>query len=74
MYSKLSLAVVAGLAAVGQATHHNKYAHLHHRRALNATSSAAAVGASSSNGDILVTSTVFTTSEITIISCHPTVT
>ncbi|MCJ1388840.1 hypothetical protein MMC18_001690 [Xylographa bjoerkii] len=66
MSSKLSVFLVAvGLAALGQAASHNNHAHLHHRRQANETSSA---------GDILVTSTVYTTQEITITSCAPTVT
>ncbi|MCJ1403487.1 hypothetical protein MMC11_006710 [Xylographa trunciseda] len=65
MFSNISVFLVAGLAALSHAASHNNHAYLHHRRQANDTSSA---------GDILVTSTVYTTQEITITSCAPTVT
>ncbi|MCJ1380573.1 hypothetical protein MMC17_003681 [Xylographa soralifera] len=65
MFARFSVLLVAGLVALSQATSHNNHAHLHHRRQTNGTSSA---------GDVLVTSTVYTTQEITITSCASTVT
>ena len=63
MLSSIFVIVVTVLAAVG---HANRYQHaqFHPRRQLNETSTA---------GDTFVTSTVYTTQEITITSCAPTV-
>ena len=63
MLSSIIVIIVTVLAAVG---HANRYQHaqFHPRRQLNGTNAA---------GDTLVTSTVYTTQEITITACAPTV-
>lgn len=65
MFSKLSVIFVAALAAAGEA--HNHLGYQHHRRQYgNETAGPASAS--------MITSTVYSTQEITITSCAPTVT
>ncbi|MCJ1473126.1 hypothetical protein MMC13_001777 [Lambiella insularis] len=63
MFNSLSLVLVVALAAVAQANSYN-HGRFHHRRQANGTMS---------GGDAMVTSTVYTTLEITVPGCAPTV-
>jgi len=65
MFRKLSVAFIAALAAAGEA--HNHLGHHYHRRQYG-NETAGPVSAS------MTTSTVYSTQEITITSCAPTVT
>ena len=57
MFGKICITLIAALAAVGQASHHHKYAHLH-RRQMNFTSSADPTAASSSSADAYSTTDI----------------